>query len=55
MDMYRSTEKRLLLVLERAPRILNMCVLLTKQEVKMAGYWQSIEKAKKNEANINPP
>ena len=55
MDMYRSTQKRLLLVLEGALYILNMCVLLTKREVKMAGYWPSIEKAKKNEAYINPP
>ena len=53
MDMYRSTQKRLLLVfLEGA---LYVYALLTKREVKMAGYWPSIEYSKKNEANINPP
>ena len=33
---------------------LYVYALLTKREVKMAGYWPSIEYAKKNEANINP-
>ena len=52
MDMYRSTQKRLLPVfLEEA---LYVYALLTKREVKMAGYWPTIEYAKKNEANINP-
>ena len=58
MDMYRSTKKRLLLLLEGALYIyiyIYIYAFLTKREFKMAEYWPSVENAKKNEANVNPP